>query len=110
MGNNIVDSPTRGAGVSIKSSTPAEMLGWGPRPWGASPRIETAKVRRARGAGDSRYLENVRIRDTERVRFAKSCLIATAVVRSAGSVNPFASDPGARAPGFMQSRAPRALL
>jgi len=31
-GIDIFDSPAREAGVSIKTSTPAEMLGWGPRP------------------------------------------------------------------------------
>ena len=32
-----------------------------------------------------------------------------AVARFAGSINPLASDPGAYAPGFMLSRAPRAI-
>gem|GEM_PF-6464988 len=34
----------RGAHGSIKTSTPAEMLGRGPRTWGVSPRITTNQI------------------------------------------------------------------
>ena len=34
----LTDQKVRGAHDSIKTSTPAEMLGWGPRPWGGAKR------------------------------------------------------------------------
>jgi hypothetical protein len=47
------------AGDSIKSSTPAEMLGRGPRPGversAAEPQVNSPKIMTARGAGASVY-------------------------------------------------------
>ena len=40
---------TREAGVSIKSRTPAEMLGWGPRPGASAPGGPATRSRQTRG-------------------------------------------------------------
>ena len=52
---------TRGAGDGIKSRTPAEMLGWGPRPGverSETPGPRSNKTNKAREAADRR-LSNV---------------------------------------------------
>ena len=95
----------RGADGSIKTSTPAEMLGWGPRPGGErsgtpgkEARIEVSP-RSGRQPCDSilfaEYLSTIN----------GPYLISYRPLRGLGPI--FRSCPGAYAPGFMPPSAPR---
>jgi hypothetical protein len=101
-GFHIVDSPAREVGGGIKPGVQ--------RAKRANPRIESkGRSKPAERAAAVNEPWKVRFVMLRVVRFSKGCLIMWAVARSAGSLNRFATDPGAYAPGFMPSRAPRAL-
>ena len=65
------DKRARGAADSIKSSTPAEMLGWGPRPGverSVTPGTQYKKICKVREAADSGS-SNVSFIELDTVRF-----------------------------------------